>query len=73
MMHKVLQQPGAIEILETIVRSAAEKGYVGLTSISRSYAEAIGTVAADWLSQLCGTARLYHLGGTCREQTDAGV
>jgi hypothetical protein len=62
MMHKVLQQQGVIEIMEIAVRSIAKKGYMGLTSKSR-VADAIGTMAADWVSQLLGNVHTVLPGG----------
>jgi hypothetical protein len=49
-------------MVESAIRSIAKNGCIGLTSGCLIDAEAIATVAADWVSQLFGVTRLYHLG-----------
>jgi len=65
MMHMVLQRDGAVKMVEAAIRSIANNGSIGLTSGSLVDAEAIATVAADWVSQLFGVIWLYHLGQAC--------
>jgi len=65
MMLKVLQRYGAVKMVEAAIRSIANNGSIGLTSGSLVDAEAIATVAADWVSQLFGVIWLYHLGQAC--------
>lgn len=67
MKNKVLQRQGAVDMVEAAIRSIANNGSIGLTSSSLVDAEAIATVAADWVSQLFGVIRLYHLGQACNE------
>jgi len=58
---QVLQEKGALTVLEQAVRKVALAGFVGISCrTGRDRAWAIGEVATDWVSRHLGYVRVYH-------------
>ena len=60
---KVLGQPGAIDLVERVVRVMAKQGFAAICDNDCNFRDVIGNVAADWISRLLrGDAQVRYFG-----------
>ena len=57
---KVLEQDGAIDLVETVVRKMSVNGFSVICADDRAFREVIGNVAADWTARLLGDVQVCH-------------